>query len=157
MTEKCRKCVNTVQKFLTVQHLTMFISPFSCCRALSFLSAHPRNFASWCLLLGDSVLKGGASHKASQAAITFSLFEGVQEGPAVSAFERPPLDWLLQLDINSLGVGVFNAFLVYLTEFNIMFTKEELKPKQQKDRQVQTTNKDFQDFKIDKHWSITGN
>lgn len=76
----CKYCTNV----LTVQHLTMFISFFSCRWALSFLSAHPHNLTSLCLLLGDSVLKGGGSHKACQAANTFSLLEGVHEGPAVS-------------------------------------------------------------------------
>lgn len=76
----CKYCT----KVLTEQNLTMFISFFSCRRALSFLSAHPRNLTSLCLLLGDSVLKGGESHKACQAANTFSLLEGVQEGPAVT-------------------------------------------------------------------------
>lgn len=73
-----------LQKVLTVQHLTLFISFLSCSQALSFLSAHPRNLTSLRLLLGDSVLKGGGSRKECQAANTFSLLVGVQEELVVS-------------------------------------------------------------------------
>lgn len=71
-------------KGLRVQLLTMFMSLLFCHQALSCLSAHPRNLTSLCLLLDDSLLQGGGSHKACQAANTFGLLVGPQEGPAAS-------------------------------------------------------------------------
>lgn len=76
----CKYCTNV----FTVQHPTLFISFFSCRLDFAFLPAHPRNLTSLCLLLGDSVLQGGGSHKARQTANTLSLLVGVQQGPAVS-------------------------------------------------------------------------
>lgn len=76
----CKYCTNV----FTVQHLTMFISFFSCHLTLPFFQ--PTHAISH-LCVFSLVIQcygGGGSHKACQTANTLSLLVGVQQGPAVS-------------------------------------------------------------------------